>query len=335
MLTAVASLAGFVVATVTALVLYAWVQEHRSDRIPVLLYHRFLSKTAFDRGEIASTERTYVCFDTDFAAEMQYLHDQGYTTLHLDEFLDVLEGRRPRPARPIVVTIDDGFRSVYLHAFPVLKRLGMKATFFVTPDPGSANFLKNAPLDVPATREELREMSDHGVAIESHGMTHRYLTRLDPATARWELSESKRVLADWFGKPVRFLAIPSGAYSGAVKRLTRATGYELVFASRKGTNHPRSDRFALRRLVVGRGFGAGGMAHLLRPGTGFQLRLASTAQNAVQGVIGTGGLDRLRLVILGLPFGPALIRRPLRLVAVAFGALLVLALLGLGAALLF
>ena len=331
MLTAILWLAGLALLSAAAFVAHAWYQEHRPDRIPVLLYHRFLSRAAYDRGEIRSTERTYVAFDDDFAAEMQFLKDAGWTTIDLDEYADALDGQGPFPKKAIVVTIDDGFRSVYLHAFPVLKRLGMKAVFFVTPDKSAHNFTKNAPLDVPATDEELREMSAAGIAIESHGMTHRYLTDLDDHTIRWELEESRRVLSERFGRQVRYLAIPSGAYSRRVRSHVATSGYRVVFASRKGTNHAGVDRFAMRRLVVGRGFGAAGLAHLLRPATAFQLRLASAAQNAVQATIGTRGLDRLRLLILRLPFGPALIRRPVRLLAAGLG---VAALAALAAALL-
>ena len=331
MLTAILWILGLVLLSAVVFVAHAWYQEHRPDRIPVLLYHRFLSRAAYDRGEITSNERTYVAFDDDFAAEMQFLKDAGYRTIDMDEFADALDGRRPFPKKAIVVTIDDGFRSMYLHAFPVLKQLGMKAVFFVTPDRSSENYTNYAPQDIPATDEELREMSVAGIDIESHGMTHRYLTDLDDQTVRWELEEARRVLTERFGRPVRYLAIPTGAYDRRIRSITAGSGYRVVFASRKGTNHPGVDRFQMRRLVVGRGFGAAGLEHLLRPSTAFQLRLASAAQNVVQSVISARGLDRLRLVILALPFGPAFIRHPVRLLAAGFG---VLALVTLGLALL-
>lgn len=321
MLSALVWLAGLALLSAAVFVAHAWYQEHRADRIPVLLYHRFLSRAAYDRGAIRSTERTYVAFDDDFAAEMQFLKDTGWTTIDLDEFADTLDGKRPFRKKEIVVTVDDGFRSMYLHAFPILKRLGMKAVFFVTPDRSAENYTRIAPQDVPATDEELREMSAAGIDIESHGMTHRYLTDLDDQTVRWELEESRRVLTERFGRPVRHLAIPTGAYDRRIRSITAGCGYRVVFASRKGTNHPGVDRLQMRRLVVGRGFGASGLEHLLRPSTAFQLRLASAAQNTVMSVISARGLDRLRLVILGLPFGPAFIRHPVRLLAAGFGVL--------------
>ena len=311
---------------------WCWREEHRADRIPALLYHRFLSKEAFERGAIRSDERSYVAFDTDFAAEMQALRDDGFTALDLDDYFAVRRGERPLPARPVLVTFDDGFRSVYLHAFPVLRRLGMKATVFVTPDPASENFRKNAPLDEPLRPEEMREMLAHGIAIESHAMTHRYLTDLDEPTVRWEFTEAQRAIAAVTGRPVRYLAIPSGAYNGTIKRIARDTGHAAVFGMGKGTIHPGSDPHSLRRLVVGRDVGAAGLRRLLHPKTAFQLRLTGSVQVLVMRLAGARGLDGLRAFILKFPFGPALLRRPVRLLAIGLAFLLLLGAVALVAA---
>jgi peptidoglycan/xylan/chitin deacetylase (PgdA/CDA1 family) len=316
-------------ATVVALLLlagagfvfYVYVQEHRADRIPALLYHRLIEKDRFDRGEIRSTERSYVAFDAFFAAQMQALKERGYATLDLDDYLAIRGGGMARPEKPILVTFDDGFRSVYLHAFPVLKRLGMKATMFMTPDRSSHNFAKNAPLDGPLSDDELREMQAAGFVIESHGMSHRYLTDLDDDTVRWELAESRRALETTLGKPVRYLAIPSGAYSGTVRRLARETGYRAVFSMGKGTMNLGSDLFGLKRLVVGRELDAAGLLRLLEPHNVFLLRLTSTVQVAFSRLFGMRSLDRLRAVILKLPFGASLIRRPALLLAVGLSTL--------------
>src|SRR6185503_12292712 len=119
-------------------------------------------------------------------------------------------------------------------AYPVLKRLGMKATFFVTPDKTSHNFREFSDTDEPATDAEIAEMSRNGISIQSHGQTHRHLTDLDDASVLWELTESRKVLAERFGRPVDHLAIPSGAYSRRIRRIVSTSGYRIVFASRKG-----------------------------------------------------------------------------------------------------
>ncbi|HZN04384.1 MAG TPA: polysaccharide deacetylase family protein [Candidatus Polarisedimenticolia bacterium] len=324
MLTFLAVVVALLLLGAASFVLSVHAQEHRPDRIPALLYHRLISKERYDRGEIRSEERSYVVFDAFFAAQMEALQRAGYTTLHLDDYLKIRRGEMARPERPILVTFDDGFRSNYLYAFPVLRRLGMKATIFMTPDRSSRNFEKNAPLDGPLSDDELREMSAAGVAIESHGMTHRYLTDLDDHTIRWELAESRRVLEATLGRPVRFLAIPSGAYNGTIRRLAQDTGYAAVFSMGKGTMNMKSDLLALKRLVVGRDLDAAGLLSLLEPGNIFLLRLTSTVQVTFMRVFGVHTLDRLRALILKLPFGAALIRRPAVLLAAGLSTLAVL-----------
>lgn len=283
-------------------ILYAAFQEYRPDRVPALLYHQLISKEKVDRGELVNHERVYVTYDSSFADQMGYLHQQGYTTITLDELVAFQEGKRPLPARPIVLTFDDGFMSNYLYAFPILKRYGMKATIFVTPDRESQNFKKYAHIDAPLSSEQIREMSEHGISIESHGMTHRYLTELSPEVTRWELEESKKVLETITQKPVRFLAVPSGAYNRLVRRLARECGYEAVFCMLKGTNNKGSDRYALRRLVVARDVSLNDFRNLLSPAPAIRLRLMSCAQNILLHVLGPGGIDKLRHSLYRSPF---------------------------------
>lgn len=292
-LAAMLVLAGFIVFFIVY-VLYAAFQEYRPDRVPALLYHQIISKEKVDSGELVNHERVYVAYDSSFAEQMEYLHRHGYTTITLDDLVAFQEGRRPLPSKPIIVTFDDGFMSNYLYAFPILKRYAMKATIFVTPDRESQNFKKYAHIDAPLSPEQTLEMSENGISIESHGMTHRYLTELAPDVTRWELEESKKALERTTKKPVRFLAVPSGAYNRFVKRLAKECGYDAVFCMLKGSNNKGSDRYALRRLVVARDFSLNDFRSLLSPATAVRLRLMSCVQNMLLHVLGPGGLDKLR-----------------------------------------
>ena len=274
--------------------LYSIFQEYRSDRVPALLYHRFISKEKIDKGELIDPDRTYVTYDTAFDEQMAWLKQHGYHTISLDVFLDYQDGKGSLPPKPILVTCDDGFMSNYVYAFPVLKKYQMQATIFVTPDHHCANFKKYANLDSPLTHEQLTEMSDNGVFIESHAMTHRYLTELEDKTIEWELAESKQVLEEILGKPVSYLAIPSGTYNKTVRQLAKKVGYKAVFGMLKGSNNLQSDRYALRRVVIGRDFSLDDFKKSLEPGTTCQLRLTSFFQNILLKIFGPTGLDALR-----------------------------------------
>jgi peptidoglycan/xylan/chitin deacetylase (PgdA/CDA1 family) len=208
----------------------------------------------------------------------------------------------------------------------------MTATIFMTVDRDADNFKKYAMVDAPLTDAQLREMSGSGVAIESHSMTHRYLSVQDPDTIRWELSESRKSLAETLGKPVRFLAIPSGAYSPAVKRLVQETGYAAAFCMLKGSNNRGSDPFALRRLVIARDFTLDDFKRSLQPSTACYLRLTSSIQNALLYFLGPGGLDGLRNLVYRSRIGTSLIRGQLKYVAPVIAGMALLVLIGLAVA---
>jgi peptidoglycan/xylan/chitin deacetylase (PgdA/CDA1 family) len=273
---------------------YSVLVERRQDRVPVLLYHRFISKHNYHGAEGERIDRSYATFDTDFAAQMNYLDRSGYSTISLDRFIAYQNNGHSLPPKPIIITFDDGFASNYHYAFPILKKHGMTAIIFATPDTESENFKKYAASDVPLTISQMKEMSENGISIQSHAMTHRYLSELDPETIRWELAESKRILEEKIGKKVSYLAIPSGAYSRTVKTLAKETGYTAVFCMLKGTNNKHSDRFGLRRLVVGQDFSIEDFRRILRPGTASYLRIESFLQNALFVLLGPVKLDALR-----------------------------------------
>jgi peptidoglycan/xylan/chitin deacetylase (PgdA/CDA1 family) len=276
--------------------------------VPVLLYHQLIAGNHANSAHLTDQYRAYVVFDYAFAAQMNHLHSEGYTTISLDEFSAYHNGQISLPKKPIIITFDDGFASNYVYAFPVLKKYRMKATIFVTADRESENFKKHAATDSPLSHEQMREMSDYGISIQSHAMTHKYLTELTPERIRWELTESKKVLEAIVGKPVRYLAIPSGAYDRTVKKLTIEAGYKAVFCMLKGSNNKKSDPFALRRLVIGRDFGMDDFRKILRPSTAWYLRVTSSIQNALLFVLGPSGLDSLRNVLYQSRLGSALTR---------------------------
>ena len=288
--------------------IHSVLQEYRRDRVPALLYHHFIPKGKID----GNYDPVCFCYDTAFAEQMNYLYEKGYSTISLDDFLAFKEGKQALPSKPIIVTFDDGFMSNYLYAFPILKNYGMKATVFVTVDQDSENFKKYGAIDFPLTPEQLREMSDYGISIESHTMTHRYLTELETKVVRWELQESKRSLENMVKRPVKFLATPSGAYNKTVRQLAKEAGYKAVFGALKGSNNISSDPYALRRVVIARDFSIEDFEQILKPSALLQLRLTSFLQNLLLSILGPGRFDAFRDTLYQTRFARFLIRGQLR-----------------------
>jgi len=93
--------------------------------VPILCYHQFTRGRIKNRMQVSSAA---------FEAQMRYLKDNAYRVITLGELEGFLAGIRPIPKRAVVVTIDDGYRSTYDIAYPILRRLGLRATVFVYTD---------------------------------------------------------------------------------------------------------------------------------------------------------------------------------------------------------
>jgi peptidoglycan/xylan/chitin deacetylase (PgdA/CDA1 family) len=138
----------------------------------------------------------------------------------------------PGDGSDIVITFDDGDKTIYEYAFPLLKEYGMKALVFLVTD-----FVdKQNVWDVSITGkravhlawDEIREMHSYGIEFGSHTMTHRNLTRLDPAGMRKELAGSKMTIEEKLGL-CRCVSYPFNRVDRTVLMMTAQCGYEFGF----------------------------------------------------------------------------------------------------------
>ena len=285
--------------------------ECRQDRIPILLYHRLISRLEVEAGRVPDDEPIYASYDDTFAAQMRHLRDRRYTTLSMDEFLDIRRGRAPRAERPVVLTFDDGYASNHRLAWPVLRREGMKATIFVAPEPDAHTVGLVRGIDGFLSEDQMRELDRGGVAIESHTLTHCVLADLDDESARYELFESRRRLGEILGRPVRHLAVPRSGHSLRVRRLARAAGYETVCCNAKGSSNGRSNLYALPRIVIERDTSVEDFACALRPGRAVVLRLVGNLKRIPALLFGSVRTHEIRQALLATPLGGLLQTRRL------------------------
>jgi peptidoglycan/xylan/chitin deacetylase (PgdA/CDA1 family) len=248
---------------------------------------------------------------------MDYLKRAGYTTLTLDDLTEARRDRRRLPEKPVLITFDDGFASNYELAFPVLRRNGQRATIFMTPDRSSANFRAFAHLDRPLNDTELVELVAAGIDIQSHGLTHRFLTELSDTELQCELVDSRVILQKLTGRPIRYLAIPGGAYDRRVRRAARNAGYQAVFCMRKGSASLSGDPLRLPRMVVSRDMTLEDFRSLLTPAGWLQGRILSVAQEGISRLLGMRRTDALRDRLYASAFAPLL--RPRRLALLLAG----------------
>jgi peptidoglycan/xylan/chitin deacetylase (PgdA/CDA1 family) len=187
-----------------------------------------------------------------FRNHLRYLEATGYNVIPLRHLYEYVAGKRSSiPKNAVVITIDDGWRSTYTEAFPELQKRKFPFTVFIYPN--IIGKTSNA-----LTWEQIKEMSDAGVDIQSHSLTHPYLTKRrhrfdDEQYAKWlyrELAESKRVLEKHTGRTVEFLAYPYGDYDDRVAKTAKRVGYSAALTCDFGKVRPGSDPLKMRRFVI-------------------------------------------------------------------------------------
>jgi len=215
-------------------------------KFPTLMYHDII----VSESQAHKVDLIYSIEEHTFIEQLEYLRNSGHHSISLDEYVKLhshspnLKSKNYPIEKPIIITFDDGHISNYTQAFPLLQKYGFAATFFIT--------LKSVNSQNGMTWEQLREMADSGMSIQSHTMTHPFLSDLDAKQIRWELEGSKSILEDKLGKPVDFLALPGGRYSSTARKIAEEVGYKAVCTSKIGYNTLRTNLHSLRRWTIKR-----------------------------------------------------------------------------------
>jgi len=188
-----------------------------------------------------------------FRQQLQYLEMTGYNVIPLRHLYEYVTGKRTAlPPNAVVITIDDGWRSTYTEAYPELKKRGFPFTVFIYPE-----FIGKTATALNWT--QVREMASNGGDMESHSLSHPFLTRRrhpeldDVAYASWlhkELTDSKRILEKHLGQSVDFLAYPYGDYDHYLARAVGKAGYTAALTCDFGKVVPGSDPLRMRRFVI-------------------------------------------------------------------------------------
>jgi len=129
----------------------------------------------------------------------------------------------------IVMTFDDGFETFYSNALPLCERHGIKTTVFpVAGFLGKSSSWDALPQQSHLTKNQIIEISSLGHEIGSHTLTHANLTLLPKNELYKELSESKKILEDILGKPVKSISFPFGRVDERVWNAAKDVGYTFA-----------------------------------------------------------------------------------------------------------
>ncbi len=211
--------------------------------LPILCYHQF---TNDDRAshplEVTASA---------FAAQMDYLVSNNFQVLSFADLEKILTEGRPIPDKAVVITIDDGYRSVYDVAWPVLQRFNIPATLFIYTD-----FIGGSKA---LSWQQMQVMARSGlIEIQSHGKSHTSLSRLpgDKTAAAYssrvqaEIDGSDRAFRKHLGASPQYLSYPYGNSSKTASELYARAGYELAATVTRGDNTVYSDPYLLHRTMI-------------------------------------------------------------------------------------
>jgi peptidoglycan/xylan/chitin deacetylase (PgdA/CDA1 family) len=221
--------------------------EQVDAALPVLMYHSV--SEAPPASARALSVRPAV-----FGAQLGYLRREGFTGLTFGELGRRRRTGEPLPARPIVLTFDDGYADLIEEALPKLIEHGFPATVFVT-----TGWLRDAGRGAAGTAPgrmlswaQLAKLAAAGIEVAAHSHSHPQLDQISGTRLRADLGDCKQLLEDRLGRPVRSLAYPYGYSSKRVRTVAREIGYLQAAAVANATATPTSDPFRVPRLTVRR-----------------------------------------------------------------------------------
>lgn len=201
--------------------------------IPVLMYHSVSN----------IPNNAAVISPVNFEKQMQFLAQNGYHTLTLDELYSYLSNNTYKlPSKPIVITFDDGYRDTFTTVLPILKKNDFKAALFLITSKIDKHIFSLA---------ELEDMSLNGMSVYSHTYNHADLKSLSTKKQEFEIATAEQTLKNVFGKKPLYFCPPYSHYNNNTLKILKKRGYKMSFTNLPGWVKKGDNPFALKRVYVG------------------------------------------------------------------------------------
>jgi peptidoglycan/xylan/chitin deacetylase (PgdA/CDA1 family) len=202
-----------------------------TNAVPILAYH-----------QVGEGDDIYSVTASQFEEQMEYLQKNGYHAISLADLFDSYEGKGSLPAKPIIITFDDGYADNYVTALPIMEEHNMSATVFIVPSLiGTLDYL---------SWDQVVQMQQRHTEIGSHTMSHVAMNEISAGEQRLEAVTSKAVLEQQLGKSIQFLAYPYGQFSATAQQILKEAGYKGACSGIPGLNDKKTNSYALRRINV-------------------------------------------------------------------------------------
>lgn len=230
-------------------------------KTPILVYHRvspLYYKKEFPYANV---------FPEEFDRQMGYLKG-NFEVITLSEYIGRASENR-LSGKEVCVTFDDGFKDNYLYAFPILKKHGLPAVFFLTTkyigtdtlfpwmalDKGAReDIVNNRTRWLPLSWGEVREMMEYSMEFGTHTHTHRdSLSNMSEEDAKKEIEESTRTFLKNTGLHPELFSYPHGTfkdYNETHIELLKLYNYKAALTTNTGRNSPGEKEYELKRIII-------------------------------------------------------------------------------------
>lgn len=216
--------------------------------VRVLMFHRIVPDDMRIRG-------AQICLPVSMLRQkLKFLERHGFTAITLRDYQLYVKGKLFLPARPIILTFDDGYLDTFELAFPLLQEFGMKGVVFVLGDRNAHTNVWDSADVSPRARlmgdKEILALHRAGFEIGSHTLTHADLTTLSREQAWEEISRSRQLLEILLNDAVRAMAYPFGRLTPSLKAMVREAGYSFGCGAWSGPLAFHRDPYEIRRILI-------------------------------------------------------------------------------------
>lgn len=221
---------------------------HRSDGVPVLMYHKVGHPVTCPRDTFLNIS------GEAFRRQIGTMVRLGYQARSFGEVVEALNDGRTLPRRTFAVTFDDGYECVGEVAAPILADFGFPATVFVVSDCVGGTNIWDRPLNNPELPlmdwDALRRLAADGWEIGGHTRSHRHLGALEDGEALREIRQGKEETESRMGRALTTFCYPFGHLNAATPGLVSAAGFRGACTTRSGLARAASDPFQQPRVKV-------------------------------------------------------------------------------------
>ena len=205
-----------------------------------LMYHRF------DDNRFPSTSISR----DNFESQMLYLKKNNYRVLPISKLVSFFEGNFKLPQKSIFITVDDGYKSFFKNGFPILKKLGLPFSIFL-----STKFVSEEKNSDFMSWNMIKEVYNSNGVILNHTFSHANLNEISTEQALNELILAEEKIKKELNYIPKIFSYPYGESNDQIEKLLKKLGYKLAFSQHSSPISINENKYKLPRFSINDEFG--------------------------------------------------------------------------------